>query len=122
MSEPQMPQWVISMSTSVGVKGFGSKVVNVKGVVAEWPTQPWNVESGPISISQSPPFCLCPSPGLPIYAPVKALSRMRGEEAERNTESVHSSVSLYYNYTAHRDGPPRIWVKGLKVEPRLENS
>lgn len=46
MSVPQMPQWETLTSMSVSVKGLGVKVVYVRGLVASWATQPWNVFGG----------------------------------------------------------------------------
>lgn len=43
---PQIPQWVTRISMSVDVKGLGVKVVNVKGSLALWATQPWKVLAG----------------------------------------------------------------------------
>lgn len=40
MSVPQMPQWETLTSMSVSVNGLGSKVVNVRGLVASRATQP----------------------------------------------------------------------------------
>lgn len=39
-SVPQIPQCVTRISMSVSVKGFGVKVVNFRGLVASWATQP----------------------------------------------------------------------------------
>lgn len=43
-SEPQIPQCVIRISTSVSVNGFGSKGRYSRGEVAEWAIHPWKVD------------------------------------------------------------------------------
>lgn len=45
MSVPHIPQWETAISMSVSVNGLGLKVVNVRGLVALWATQPLNVSA-----------------------------------------------------------------------------
>jgi hypothetical protein len=47
---PQIPQWVMRISMSVGANGFGVNVVYVKGLLESWATQPWKSFAGEVMV------------------------------------------------------------------------